>query len=464
LKQEGKLSIYTVPESCQIPSLPTLYEKYFGIKTHGVFVEVGANDGEMWSNTCGLADIGWKGFYIEPLPDKAKECKIRHANNDVVVSQIAIALEEGQTTLYRSNDEWAAGSTLLSAAEAQVYAGKFDPETYTVNTLRLDTYLKDNNVNPEFDLLSIDTEGTDIAVLQSMDVEYWKPTMIIIETHSSVDKTRIITDILRTLYTRVYEDSVNCIFVLTAVAFTNEIKSIERDVRGVMSVPRLMFSDSVWSMLGVCAGLHVDIDRGGGAYWGQTLNKVMNSASKKCKYILAIDYDSLFDASILIKLYDIMEKRPDIDCIAPLQTMRITEKILCAINESDLEEGMLPPWLLFCDTFEVNAAHFGFTLLRVEALKKVPKPWFVGYPGVDGDWGDDRVDEDCHFWNQWREAGNNIHIANKVVIGHLELMACYPDKSLNKFYVHPSEVFNHGQPAECGPMKITEVIPDGIDD
>src|SRR5262245_29035772 len=57
-----------VSNSCQIPNLREQYES-LGLSPHtGYFVEVGAFDGESFSNTSFLADQGWSGLYVEPVP------------------------------------------------------------------------------------------------------------------------------------------------------------------------------------------------------------------------------------------------------------------------------------------------------------------------------------------------------------------------------------------------------------
>lgn len=89
--------------SCQIPffhNLRDVYSFVFGWKRDGVFVEIGAFDGETISNTCCLADIGWEGHYIEPVPQYAAQCKARHARNPKVsVHQYAVGktADEGKT-------------------------------------------------------------------------------------------------------------------------------------------------------------------------------------------------------------------------------------------------------------------------------------------------------------------------------------------------------------------------------
>lgn len=87
---------YVLAPTCQIPDLDKYYELYFPRHLGGTFVEVGEYDGEYASNTSGLADVGWKGFYIEPVPEYADRCRRRYAkNHQVTISQIAIGDASG---------------------------------------------------------------------------------------------------------------------------------------------------------------------------------------------------------------------------------------------------------------------------------------------------------------------------------------------------------------------------------
>jgi hypothetical protein len=75
---------YPVANTCQIPffkSVSDIYTFVFGYRTAGLFVEVGAYDGESFSNTSCLADVGWAGHYVEPIPKYAAVCAARHAGN-----------------------------------------------------------------------------------------------------------------------------------------------------------------------------------------------------------------------------------------------------------------------------------------------------------------------------------------------------------------------------------------------
>jgi hypothetical protein len=87
---------------------------------------------------------------------------------------------------------------------------------------------------------------------------------------------------------------------------------------------------------------------------------------------------------------------------------------------------------------KVCSAHFGLTLIRVDALRKTPKPWFMSKPDDNGDWEDGRFDDDIWFWHNWRAAGNTLYVAPSVSIGHLEETVAAFDKDLNPIhmYVH----------------------------
>ena len=45
---------YNLSPTCQVPRLEVIYERYFGRRIDGCFVEVGAYDGDYASNTSGL--------------------------------------------------------------------------------------------------------------------------------------------------------------------------------------------------------------------------------------------------------------------------------------------------------------------------------------------------------------------------------------------------------------------------
>lgn len=182
------LSGYPTNPSCQIAGLAEMLEQHIGFKTDGRFVDVGAYDGKQWSNTWPLARIGWEGLAIEPEPDLYKQCIEAHRAkaHKVECVQVAIADYEGQTTL------WLGGSVSLIQSEATERfrerwpaLHKFDSIMVGVTTL--DLLLADRSWDPGMDVVSIDAKGVELEVLRGFDLEYWEPSIVIIETGEEND-------------------------------------------------------------------------------------------------------------------------------------------------------------------------------------------------------------------------------------------------------------------------------------
>ena len=165
--------------SCQVPLLLHYYEKY--LPQVGTFVEIGAFDGESFSNTSCLADAGWNGSYIEPIPDYAKRCETRHINNAVRVYNLAIGDTEGFLeinvghALTTANEETLLAYRDIEWSKNHKYEGKL-----SVPVLPLNEFLRLNNIAAGFDLLVVDVEGFEEKVFGTFDLGYWQPTMIIV--------------------------------------------------------------------------------------------------------------------------------------------------------------------------------------------------------------------------------------------------------------------------------------------
>lgn len=163
--------------------------------------------------------------------------------------------------------------------------------------------------------------------------------------------------------------------------------------------------------------LKIDLTTSQGVFWGQCMQRMFEKAvADGIDWILSIDSDSLFTAQQLSMLMDTLASNPHIDALAALQCRRGSPyPLLTTGSEVDgqiVEVSNKP--------IKVTTAHFGLTLIRVDALSEVPKPWFCAKPCDDGTWGYERMDDDIWFWHQWRLAGKNIYVAPTVSIGHLE--------------------------------------------
>lgn len=163
--------------------------------------------------------------------------------------------------------------------------------------------------------------------------------------------------------------------------------------------------------------LKIELTTSQGVFWGQCMQRMFTKAvADGVDWILSLDSDSLFTAEQLSQLMDILASNPHIDALAALQCRRGSPYPLLTtgsgVDDQAIEISNQP--------FKVTTAHFGLTLIRVDALRDVDKPWFYAKPEDDGNWGDERMDDDIWFWHQWRKAGKTIYVAPSVSIGHLE--------------------------------------------
>src|SRR5262249_20117529 len=82
----------------------------------------------------------------------------------------------------------------------------------------------------------------------------------------------------------------------------------------------------------------------------------------------------------------------------------------------------------------ITQGHFGLTLFRSRVFTNIETPWFYEKPDEDGHWGDGRIDADIGFWLNCEENGIKVMMSTDVILGHMELVATWPD--INRIGFH----------------------------
>ena len=215
---------YKLSPTCQIPKLEVIYQQFFGLKNNGCFVEVGAYDGDYVSNTSGLADIGWKGFYIEPVPEYYEKCTFRHKKNfNIKVTRAAVGDQNGEIEINIGGPLSTISSDMKDHFETLKWSkGTFSKsQTTKAPLITLESFLELNQIKPNFELLVIDVEGFEWNVLKNFDIEKFHPQMVIIELHDQNDDYLLIRDQCKMIvkyfedhdYIPVYKDKINTVYV-----------------------------------------------------------------------------------------------------------------------------------------------------------------------------------------------------------------------------------------------------------
>jgi len=164
------------------PELDKLYSKVFGDKI-GTFIEIGAFDGETFSNTSFLADSGWMGYYFEPVHEIAVDCAIRHINNNVKVIPCAISDKDEIITLSLAGMMSSGRKDHVEIYEKLEWGGSIANRGLLrqVTAKGINTIL--NKLLLEIcDLLVVDIEGFEPVVMNAWDFSILRPKLMIIES------------------------------------------------------------------------------------------------------------------------------------------------------------------------------------------------------------------------------------------------------------------------------------------
>jgi hypothetical protein len=216
----------------------------------------------------------------------------------------------------------------------------------------------------------------------------------------------------------------------------------------VLSIPRLGFNDFWGATLATLTQHNVPLLRYTGAFWDQCLTRALEDAlATDATHILTLDYDTLFSGDDLDALVATAEANPGIDALAAIQVARCRDQLLCSIrNEDGTEVTAVDRSAFEQPVTPVDTAHFGFTLISTAALRNLPRPWLIGQPDQNGSWREGRVDPDIAFWRAWKQHGRSLALANRVAVGHLELMIAWPDTNMRAIYQRPNELKAGGPP------------------
>jgi len=138
----------------------------------GRYIDVGANDPTHDSISRSFYDRGWRGITVEPLQQLAVQHRLERPR-DVMVEAVITELH--------SYDDSGLSTTMDGIRDEHAVSGRVATDL-EVDSRRLDSVLEEAGWQGEdIHFMTIDTEGAEGAVLNSIDLHTWRPWVLVIE-------------------------------------------------------------------------------------------------------------------------------------------------------------------------------------------------------------------------------------------------------------------------------------------
>ena len=189
-----------------------LFNMFFRNTYNGVYVEMGALDGVEYSNTLFFQQtLNWTGVLIEPGRKFAALQRNRGSSAEGggggnVLHNLAVCAQPGRVEF-----KYVRGSEAEGGLETPLRDWGKSLSTISVKCERLGTILKASGVS-SIDLFSLDVEGRELEVLQSMD---WSISFKVLVVESNRDRSDIAALLISKGYEYIREQRGNAVWALS---------------------------------------------------------------------------------------------------------------------------------------------------------------------------------------------------------------------------------------------------------
>jgi FkbM family methyltransferase len=176
-------------QSSEDAILSMLLVEVFGIRQPS-YLDIGAHDPVQFSNTYLFYRGGSRGVCVEPDPELLARIKLIRPGDTCLNVGVGVGAE-------RQAEFFVLSARTLSTfsreeADAQVRTGQYRIE----KTLQIPLVPVNEIITQHFprgpDFVSLDTEGMDLAILQSVDFEKHRPLALCVETLTHPEERRVV--------------------------------------------------------------------------------------------------------------------------------------------------------------------------------------------------------------------------------------------------------------------------------
>lgn len=160
-----------------------ILRRIFAGRADGRFVDVGAHHPHRFSNTYLLYRAGWRGINLDAAPQSMEP--FRRSRPGDTNLECAVSDQPGERSFFIF-EEPALNTFSAALADDYVRGGWKLRKTAEIPARALSSILHEHAEDwPSFDLLSIDVEGEELAVLRSNDWKRFRPRVVLAEVLDS---------------------------------------------------------------------------------------------------------------------------------------------------------------------------------------------------------------------------------------------------------------------------------------
>ena len=177
-----------------------ILDRIFEHQAKGVYVDVGAHHPRRFSNTLLLYRRGWHGVNIDATPGSMEPFRKQRPRD--------INLEIGVTGVAEERDFFVFNEPALNTFDA-ARAKSLDKPPYKIEAVHkvrcapLSVVLNEYSIRA-IDLLTIDAEGYDFEVLQTLDWDVSSPQVVLVEQHARDVEVLLSTELHQFMRARGY--------------------------------------------------------------------------------------------------------------------------------------------------------------------------------------------------------------------------------------------------------------------
>ncbi|MBS0191897.1 MAG: FkbM family methyltransferase [Planctomycetes bacterium] len=190
-----------------------LYDLFEG-KPEGFFIEAGAFNGVDFSATYAFEQIGWSGLLVEPIPERAEQCRSNRPFSRVVHAALGSPGDPPTVTLESTQDQFGGMFSYVNTGSTHHNSMSTSGVPITsvkVPQVTLDSLL-DSHQGP-IDLVILDVEDNELRVLAGFDMSRYRPRVFLVEDGSIGKNQPLHAALMRHQYTLMGWMGVNAIYI-----------------------------------------------------------------------------------------------------------------------------------------------------------------------------------------------------------------------------------------------------------